>query len=258
MTLSATDPPVPTAAEEPRLPLTGHLDELRKRLVRALLAVAIGTIVCYNWAGPIYGTLMAPLSRSLPPDSHLIFTELTEAFLTYFKVALWGGFLLASPVVSYQAWRFVSPGLYAKERALVLRFAFWSAAGLAAGVAFGYFVAIPTIFSFLLSFGRQSIVPMPSMQASLSLVLRMLSIFGVLFELPLLLYLCGRGGILTPALLRKGRKVAVLGALLLAAVLTPPDMVSQLLVAGPLYVLYEAGILMCWLGALRHAKAAAA
>ncbi len=257
MTLPATDPPDSVTSEN-RLPLTGHLDELRKRLVRALLAVAIGTIICYNWAGPIYRSIMAPLSRSLPPESHLIFTELTEAFLTYFKVALWGGFLLASPVVFYQAWRFVSPGLYSKERALVLHFAFWSAAGLVAGVAFGYFVAIPSIFSFLLSFGRHSVVPMPSMQASLSLVLRMLSIFGVLFELPLALYLCGRGGILSSRILRKGRKVAALGALLLAAVLTPPDVISQLLVAGPLYLLYEVGIMTCGLGSRRHAKAKAA
>jgi sec-independent protein translocase protein TatC len=258
----ATEAPAKSASEpagiDGRLPLTGHLEELRKRLVRAMIAVGIGTLLCYNWAGPIYKTLMAPLTRSLPPESRLIFTELTEAFLTYFKVALWGGFLLASPVVFHQVWRFVSPGLYDKERALVLRFAFWSAAGLVAGVAFGYFVAIPSIFSFLLSFGRQTVVPMPSMQASLSLVIRTLTIFGVLFELPLALYLAGRGGILTSRLLRKGRKLAVLGALILAAVLSPPDVVSQLLIAVPLYVLYEVGILTCGVGARRHRKAAAA
>jgi sec-independent protein translocase protein TatC len=199
---------------------------------------------------------MAPLSRALPPESRFIFTELTEAFLTYFKIALWGGFLLASPVIFYQIWQFVSPGLYHKERALVLRFAAWSVLALAAGIAFGYLVAIPTIFGFLLSFGRQAIVPMPAMQASLSLVIRILSIFGVLFELPLALYLCGRGGILNPRLLRKGRKIAILGALILAAVLTPPDVVSQLMVAVPIYVLYEVGILTCAVGARRHAKAA--
>ncbi|HEY5995588.1 MAG TPA: twin-arginine translocase subunit TatC, partial [Candidatus Deferrimicrobiaceae bacterium] len=218
----------------------------------------IGTLVCYNWAPSIYRTLMAPLSRALPPESRFIFTELTEAFLTYFKIALWGGFLLGSPVIFYQIWQFVSPGLYHKERALVLRFAAWSVLALAAGIAFGYFVAIPSIFGFLLSFGRQAIVPMPAMQASLSLVIRILSIFGVLFELPLVLYLCGRGGILTPKLLRKGRKVAILGALVLAAVLTPPDVVSQLMVAVPICVLYEVGILTCAVGARRHAKAAAA
>jgi sec-independent protein translocase protein TatC len=257
MTLPATEP-VDAASNEGRTPLTEHLDELRKRIVRSLLAVGVGTIACYNWAPQIYRSLMAPLSRSLPPDSRLIFTELTEAFLTYFKVALWSGVLLASPVVFYQVWRFVSPALYAKERSLIVHFAFWSAAGLVAGVAFGYFVAIPSIFGFLLSFGRHAIVPMPSMQASLSLVIRLLSTFAVLFELPMALYLCGRGGFLTPKLLRKGRKVAVLACLLLAAVLTPPDVVSQLMTAVPLYVLFEIGILTCGLGARRHARANAA
>jgi sec-independent protein translocase protein TatC len=255
MTLSTTESTDPGTGDA-RLPLTGHLDELRKRLLRALAAVGIGTLVCYNFAPTIYRTLMAPLSRALPPESRFIFTELTEAFLTYFKIALWGGFLLASPVIFYQIWQFVSPGLYHKERALVLRFAAWSVLALAAGIAFGYLVAIPTIFGFLLSFGRQAIVPMPAMQASLSLVIRILSIFGVLFELPLALYLCGRGGILNPRLLRKGRKIAILGALILAAVLTPPDVVSQLMVAVPIYVLYEVGILTCAVGARRHAKAA--
>jgi sec-independent protein translocase protein TatC len=257
MTLSETEPTGPNAGDA-RLPLTGHLDELRTRLLRALTAVGVGTIACYNWAPAIYRTLMAPLTRALPPGSRFIFTELTEAFLTYFKIALWGGFLLASPVVFYHIWRFVSPGLYRKEKALVLRFAAFSVAGLAAGIAFGYYVAIPAIFGFLLSFGRQAIVPMPAMQATLSLVIRILTIFGVLFELPLALYLCGRGGILNPGLLRKGRKVAILGALVLAAVLTPPDVVSQLMVAVPIYVLYEVGILTCAVGSRSRAKAASA
>lgn len=236
-----------------RLPLTEHLEELRKRLVRALLAIGLGTAACYYYAERIYQALVAPLRHALPDGSRMIFTELTEAFLTYFKVSLWGGFLLASPVVFYQAWRFVSPGLYGKEQRVVLRFAGWSTAGLLAGIAFGYYVAIPSIFRFLLSFGRQVIVPMPSMRDSLSFILRMLLVFGVLFELPLVLYLGGRMGILTPALLRKGRKVAVVAVLVLAAVLTPPDAVSQVLIAVPLYVLYEFGILLCGLGARRHA-----
>lgn len=243
----------PEANGEVRLPLSEHLEELRKRLIRSLIALGIGTGLCYNWADRIYKALMSPLLRLLPSDSKLIFTELTEAFLTYFKVALWGGFVLASPVIFHQLWRFVEPGLYRKEKALVLRFSLWSTAGFLAGMAFGYYVAIPAIFTFLLSFGRSIIVPMPSMKEALSFVLRMLLIFGVMFEMPLALFLCGRAGILTPALLRKGRKVAALAVLLLAAVLTPPDVVSQLVVAVPLYFLYEAGILTCALGARRRA-----
>lgn len=235
--------------EEVRLPLSEHLEEFRTRLVRSLIALAIGTGLCYNRAEEIFQALLSPLLAHLPGNSRLIFTELTEAFLTYFKVALWGGFVLASPVIFYQLWRFVSPGLYRKEKKVVIACAGWSTAGLLAGMAFGYFVAIPQVFSFFLSFGRSVIVPMPSMKESLSLVLRLLLIFGVMFELPLIMFLLGRAGVLNPPLLRKGRKIAVIGTLLLAAVLTPPDVVSQMLIAVPLYALYEAGILLCALGA---------
>lgn len=244
--------PQDAATEEVRLPLTEHLEELRKRLIRSFIALGIGTGLCYNWAEEIYGLLMRPLLVNLPGTSRLIFTELTEAFLTYFKVALWGGFVLSSPVIFFQLWRFVSPGLYRKEKKVVMTFAAWSTFGLLAGMAFGYFVAIPQVFSFFLSFGRSIIVPMPAMKESLSLILRLLFIFGVMFELPLLLYLLGRAGIVTTAFLRKGRKLAVLGILLLAAVLTPPDVVSQILIAVPLYVLFEFGILLCALGSRRR------
>ena len=239
-------------SEEARLPLTDHLEELRSRLVRSLIAFGVGTGLCYNWAEDIYKVLLRPLLIHLPGGSRLIFTELTEAFLTYFKVALWGGFILSSPVIFFQLWRFVSPGLYRKERSLFIAFAGWSTVGLLAGMAFGYYVAIPQIFSFFLSFGRSIIVPMPSMKESLSLILRLLLIFGFLFELPLLLYLLGRAGILTSAFLRKGRKVAVVGVLLLGAVLTPPDVVSQILIAVPFYLLYEVGIVLCFLGERRR------
>lgn len=246
---------MPTNPEEFRQPLTEHLDELRRRLIRSLIAFGIGTALCYNYAGEIYRALLRPLTSALPADSHLIFTELTEAFLTYFKMALWGGFVLASPVIFYQTWRFVSPGLYRKERKVVLAFAAWSTLGFLAGMAFAYAVAIPAVLSFFLSFGRSIIVPMPSMKESLSLVLRLLLIFGVMFELPLALYLAGRAGIVSAGFLRKWRKGAVLGAFLTAAVLTPPDAVSQILVAVPLYALFELGIVTCALGGRRHAPA---
>lgn len=251
------DPPASgDAAEagetETRQPLMEHLEELRRRVIRSLVAVVIGAGLCYAWSETLYKALLHPLLIQLPPDSHLIFTELTEAFLTYFKVALLGGFILASPVVSYQIWRFVSPGLYRKERKVVLAFSVWSTVAFLAGMAFAYFVAVPGIFSFLMSFGRSVIVPMPSMKDSLSLILRMLLIFGVMFELPLVLYLGGRAGILNPGLLRRGRKVAAVSVLLLAAVLTPPDAVSQLIVSIPLYLLYELGIVLCAVGVARR------
>lgn len=242
----------PGTNSEVRLPLTEHLEELRQRVIRSLIAMGVGTALCYSRVEILYRTLLAPLTELLPGGSRLIFTELTEAFLTYFKLALWGGFLLASPVISYQAWRFVSPGLYRKERKILLLFSGLSTAALVLGMVFAYFFAVPTIFSFFLAFGGPTIVAMPSMKESLSLVLRILLFFGVMFEVPLVMYLGGRAGILTPNLLRRGRKAAIVGVFLLGAVLTPPDAVSQILVAVPIYVLYEAGILLCALGARRH------
>lgn len=239
-----------------RLPLTDHLTELRNRLVRSLLAWGIGASLCYSQAEVLFGALLRPVTVNLPPGGHLIFTELTEAFLTYFKVALLGGFVLASPVISFQAWRFVSPGLYRKEKKVIFAFSLWSTGAFLAGMAFGHFVAIPAIFSFLMSFGRQVIVPMPSMKEALSLVLRLLLIFGVMFELPLALFLGGRAGLLSPDFLRKGRKIALVAILVLGAVLTPPDAVSQIMVSVPLYALYEVGILLCAMGRRRHARGA--
>jgi sec-independent protein translocase protein TatC len=168
-----------TSAEEIRQPITEHLEELRVRVIRSLIAFAIGTGACYNYSDRIYRELIRPVTEALPAGSHLVFTELTEAFLTYFKLALWGGFVLSSPVIFYQLWRFVGPGLYRKERRLVTLFAFWSTLGFTVGMAFAYFVVIPSIMRFFFSFGREVVTPMPSMKESLSLVLRLLMIFGV-------------------------------------------------------------------------------
>ncbi|MDX1815655.1 MAG: twin-arginine translocase subunit TatC, partial [Thermodesulfobacteriota bacterium] len=166
--------PEPGTDLEVRLPLTEHLDELRQRLIRSLVAMGLGTILCYSRAEILYQKLLAPLTKQLPADSRLIFTVLTEAFLTYFKLALWGGFVLASPVIFYQAWKFISPGLFRKERKVLVLFSACSTAALLSGMAFGYFVAAPSIFSFLLAFGGSTIVAMPSMKEALSLILRLL------------------------------------------------------------------------------------
>lgn len=244
----------PESNGEVRLPLTEHLEELRTRLIRALAAMGIASALCYMKAEQIYRFLLSPLLSHLPGHSRMVFTELTEAFLTYFKVALWGGFLLASPVIFYQMWRFVSPGLYRKERKVLLAFTFWSTFALISGMTFAHFLAVPVIFDFFLSFGGSTILPMPSMRASLSLVLRILLLFGVMFEIPLVLFLAGRAGIVTPDLLRRGRKGALVIVFLAGAVLTPPDAISQILIAIPLYLLYELGILLCAFGARSTGK----
>jgi sec-independent protein translocase protein TatC len=244
--------PEPGTNSEVRLPLTEHLDELRKRLIRSLIAMGLGTALCYTRAEVLYQSLLAPLTGRLSGDSRLIFTELTEAFLTYFKLSLWGGFILASPIIFYQAWRFVSPGLFRKERKILFLFAACSTAAFLSGIVFGYYLAVPSIFSFFLAFGGTTILAMPSMKEALSLILRILLIFGVMFELPLVLALAGRVGIVSPDLLRRGRKVAIVPIFLVGAILSPPDVLSQIFVAIPIYALYEVGILLCALGTRRH------
>jgi len=242
----------PGTNSEVRLPLTEHLDELRKRLIRSLIAMGLGTALCYTRAEVLYQLLLAPLTGRLSGDSRLIFTELTEAFLTYFKLSLWGGFILASPIIFYEAWRFVGPGLFRKERKILFLFVACSTAAFLSGIVFGYYLAVPSIFSFFLAFGGTTILAMPSMKEALSLILRILLIFGVMFELPLVLALAGRAGIVSPDLLRRGRKVAIVTIFIVGAALSPPDVLSQIFVAIPIYVLYEVGILLCALGTRRH------
>jgi sec-independent protein translocase protein TatC len=246
--------PEPGTNAEVRLPLTEHLDELRQRLIRSLVAMGLGTALCYARAEVLYQLLLAPLTGRLPGDSQLIFTELTEAFLTYFKLSLWGGFILASPVIFHQAWMFVSPGLFKKEKKILVLFTGCSTAAFLSGMVFGYYFAIPSIFSFFLAFGGPTIVAMPSMKEALSLTLRILLIFGVMFEVPLVMALAGRVGIVTPELLRRGRKVAIVIVFVVGAVLSPPDVLSQIFVAVPVYLLYEVGILLCVLGARRQKR----
>ena len=246
--------PEPETNSEVRLPLTEHLDELRKRLIRSLLAMGLGTVLCYTRAEILYQLLLAPLTGRLPGDSRLVFIELTEAFLTYFKLSLWGGFILASPVIFYQAWRFVSPGLFRKERKILVLFTACTTAAFLSGMVFAYYLAVPSIFSFFLAFGGPTIVAMPSMKEALSLVLRILLIFGVMFEVPLVMALAGWMGIVTPELLRRGRKVAFVTVFFVGAILSPPDVLSQIFVAIPVYLLYEVGILLCSLGARGHKR----
>jgi len=244
----------PGTNSEVRLPLTEHLDELRKRLIRSLIAMGLGAALCYTRADVLYQLLLAPLTEQLPGDSRLIFIELTEAFLTYFKLSLWGGFILASPVIFYQAWKFVSPGLFQKERKILFLFTACSTAAFLSGMVFAYYLAVPSIFSFFLAFGGTTIVAMPSMKEALSLILRILLMFGVMFEVPLVMALAGWVGIVTPELLRRGRKVAFITVFIVGAVLSPPDVLSQIFVAIPVYLLYEVGILLCALATRGHKR----
>lgn len=229
--------------ESEKLPLTEHLEELRKRLIRCFIAAFIGFLIAYYFKEQLFRILTLPLINVLRPGDTLIFTGIPEAFFTYLKVSLLGGILLAAPYIFYQFWMFIAPGLYRDERRVILPFAFISSLFFIGGALFGYLVVFPVGFKFLLGFATETIRPLPAMREYLSFSSSFLLVFGLVFELPIIITLMARLGLVTAPFLRKNRKYAILICFIVGAVLTPPDVVSQCLLAVPLVILYEISII---------------
>jgi sec-independent protein translocase protein TatC len=230
--------------DEKKLPLTAHLQELRKRLILSFVAVGAGFVLCYAFAEPIFNILAAPLLKAMPNGGSLVFISVAEAFFTYMKVAFIAGLILTSPFILYQIWAFVAPGLYQKEKKYVVPFVLGGSVFFALGVLFGYFVAIPVGFRFLLGYATDFIKPMPSMKEYLSFSIKFLLAFGLVFEFPVVLVLLARIGVVNAKMLARQRKYAILLIFIFAAVMTPPDFISQVLMALPLMGLYELSILL--------------
>jgi sec-independent protein translocase protein TatC len=238
------------AEQEPvhEMTFTEHLNELRVRLMRCLLAAFIGLLACYAFAEQLFILLMNPLVVLLEPTGgSLIYTGLPEAFFTHLKVAAVAGLFLVSPYIFYQLWMFIAPGLYAGERKYIIPIALCSALCFVTGAMFGYFIVFPFGFQFFLGYATDFIRPMPSVREYFSFSTSMLFAFGLIFELPLFMLFLSALGIVTYKSLRKYRKFAILGNFVVAAILTPPDVVSQCLMAGPLCILYEIGIWVAYL-----------
>jgi len=230
--------------DEKKLPLTAHLQELRKRLILSFIGVGAGFAICYAFSEPIFDILAAPLLKAMPKGGSLIFTSVAEAFFTYMKVAFIAGLILASPFVLYQIWAFVAPGLYRHEKKYVVPFVLAGSFFFAVGIFFGYSVAIPIGFKFLLGYATDFIKPMPSMKEYLSFSIKFLLAFGIVFEFPVVLVLLTRIGVVDSKMLAKQRKYAILLIFVFAAILTPPDVVSQVILALPLIGLYELSIVL--------------
>jgi sec-independent protein translocase protein TatC len=230
--------------DEKKLPLTTHLQELRKRLILSFIAVGGGFALCYTFAEKIFDILAAPLLEMMPQGGSLIFTSVAEAFFTYMKVAFVAGLILASPFVLYQIWAFVAPGLYRHEKKYVVPFVLAGSFFFALGIFFGYYVALPIGFKFLLGFATDFIKPLPSMKEYLSFSIKFLLAFGLVFEFPVVLVLLARIGVVDARTLARQRKYAILLIFIFAAVMTPPDLISQVLMALPLMGLYELSILL--------------
>jgi len=229
--------------EDDKLPFTTHLEELRNRLIKCFIAVGVGFVVSYAFKEQLFYILTAPLINVMGADDTMIYTNLPEAFFTFLKAALLSGIMVASPVIIYQFWMFTAPGLYQKEKRLLLPIVFLSSLFFVGGALFGYFIVFPWGFKFFLGFATDTIKAMPSMKEYLSFSSKLLLAFGLVFELPLVITFLAKLGLVTVPFLKKNRKYALLLFFAGAAILTPPDVVTQIMMAMPLMVLYEISIL---------------
>ena len=225
-------------------PFVQHLMELRDRMVKALVAVGIVAAVLFFFPGPgaLYDLLAAPLVAHLPAGATLIATSVISPFMVPLKILLMSAFLLALPVVLWQVWGFVAPGLYTHEKKLVLPLVVSSTLLFFCGVAFCYFFVFGQVFAFIQSFAPKSITAAPDIEAYLSFVLTMFIAFGLSFEVPIVVIVLARLGIVSVEKLKASRGYFIVGAFIVAAIVTPPDVVSQLALAIPMCLLYELGI----------------
>jgi len=210
----------------------------------SLLAVCLAFAVTYFFRDRVNLFLLQPFKKVMPAGSSFIFTGVTEAFITYFKIWIITAVTVASPVIIYQMWMFVAPGLYEKERKYVYPLILWGSFFFAVGVAFCYVIVMPYLYRFFISYASDLVIPMPDLKSYVSLTLKLLVVFGFLFELPLVAYFLAKVGIINHRFLVKKRRYAILGAFVLSAVITPPDPVSMTLVALPLWGLYELSVVI--------------
>jgi sec-independent protein translocase protein TatC len=228
-------------ADQP-LPLVVHLTELRDRLLRALLAVLLVFICLFPFANDIYTFVSEPLRALLPPGATMIATEVASPFLTPFKLTMVLAIFLAIPFVLYQAWSFIAPGMYRHEKRLAIPLLVSSTLLFYAGAAFAYYVVFPLIFAFFTSIGPEDITIMTDINRYLDFVLKLFFAFGLAFEIPIAAVLLIWSGITTPQALASKRPYIIVGCFVLGMLLTPPDVISQALLAVPMWLLFEVGV----------------
>ena len=225
-------------------PFIAHLKELRDRLVVSLAGLAVAFIVAYSFKEKIFHFLMQPFIKVMPAGSSFIFTSITEAFITYFKVSLVAALFLAAPIILYEVWMFMAPGLYEKEKKYIAPFIIFGSFFFVGGALFCYYVTMPVVYHFFVSYAGTMIIPMPSLKEYMNLTLKMLIIFGLIFQMPLVAYYLAKAGIINYRGLAKKRRYAILGIAVLSAIITPPEVSSQLLMALPMYGLFELSVVI--------------
>jgi sec-independent protein translocase protein TatC len=232
-----------------------HLVELRTRLLNSVVAVLLVFICLFPWASNLYTLLAQPLLSKLPKGGQMIATDVTTPFFVPLKVAMMAAFLIALPYILYQIWRFVAPGLYAHEKRLVWPLIIASTVLFFCGMAFAYFVVFPVVFGFITASAPHGVAVMTDIDKYLSFVLTMFMAFGITFQVPVAVVLLVRMGFVTVEKLRESRPYAVVGAFIIGAIFTPPDVVSQFMLAMPLWLLFEAGIVVAaWGGRGKKVK----
>ena len=221
-----------------------HLVELRSRLLNSAAALLLVFICLFPWASELYTLLAQPLLAKLPQGGQMIATDVTTPFFVPLKVAMMAAFLIALPYILYQIWRFVAPGLYVHEKRMVWPLIFASTILFYCGMAFAYFVVFPVVFGFVTASAPHGVAVMTDIDKYLSFVLTMFMAFGITFQVPVAVVLLVRMGFVTVEKLREARPYAVVGAFVIGAIFTPPDVVSQFMLAMPVWLLYEAGIVV--------------
>jgi sec-independent protein translocase protein TatC len=233
----------PSGPEASQETFVSHLIELRSRLLRSIVAVVIVLLCLFPWAKEIYAMLAAPLLRALPSGSTMIATDVTGTFLVPLKVTLMTAFLIALPYVLYQMWAFVAPGLYHHEKRLAMPVIVSSVIFFALGMSFAYFVVFPLAFRFFAGYTPSGVQMMTDIDKYLSFVMTMFIAFGVTFEVPIVVIVLVRLGVVSLEKLRSIRGYVIVGAFIVGAIFTPPDILSQVMLAVPLWLLYELGLL---------------
>jgi sec-independent protein translocase protein TatC len=234
--------PVPASEDLERMSLLEHLEELRNRILRTVIALAVAIVPCWIYVGPIFDFLAKPVQRALPPGQKLAFLGLTDPFILYFKVAALAAVFLASPFLLYQLWAFVSPGLYRREKLYALPFVFFATLFFLSGGAFAYYIAFPYAVQFLLSMG-ESFQAVITIERYFGFLLTVILGLGLMFELPIVILLFSIMGVVTPMFLLRYFRHAVIIIFIVAAIITPtPDIVNLCLFAVPALFLYLLGI----------------
>ena len=249
--------------DETQAPLLDHLLELRTRLLRCILALALAFAVCLVFADDIFGFLVRPLTNAFPAgEGKLVYTKLYEAFFVELKVSLFAAFFVSFPIIANQMWAFIAPGLYAREKKAFLPFLIATPVLFTSGAALAYYIVMPTAFRWFLGFegtrGGLKLEALPGTGDYLALVMQFILAFGISFLLPVLLLLLNRAGIVTRAQLVAARRYVIVAITAVAAVITPPDVVSQLMLAIPMLVLFEGSLIIMRFSESRAAKERAA